>query len=116
MIKTDFDLILDPSLDKFKDECGVFGVYSKRTITTEFIWKQSQITASYHYRLAGLILLIVSIIFIFVHYPLIELVLFIIILIIPRIVIEVNAKKMSLKYADMKKKYDHAQSKKNKAE
>lgn len=29
MVKTDFDLILDPSLDKFKDECGVFGVYSK---------------------------------------------------------------------------------------
>lgn len=28
MKKTDFDLILDPSLDKFKDECGVFGVYS----------------------------------------------------------------------------------------
>lgn len=28
MTKTDFDLILDPSLDKFKDECGVFGVYS----------------------------------------------------------------------------------------
>jgi hypothetical protein len=92
-----------------------FGVYSKRTITTEFIWKQSQITASYHYRLAGLILLIVSIIFIFVHYPLIELALFIIFLTIPRIVIEVNAKKMALKYADMKKKYDHAQSKKNKA-
>lgn len=29
MIKTEFDLILDPTLDKFKDECGVFGVYSK---------------------------------------------------------------------------------------
>ena len=29
MTKTDFDLILDPSLDKFKDECGVFGVYSE---------------------------------------------------------------------------------------
>lgn len=28
MIKSDFDLILDPTLDKFKDECGVFGVYS----------------------------------------------------------------------------------------
>ncbi|MDD6796310.1 MAG: amidophosphoribosyltransferase [Clostridiaceae bacterium] len=28
MIKSDFDLILDPSLDKFKDECGVFGVYA----------------------------------------------------------------------------------------
>ena len=32
MVKTDFDLILDPSLDKFKDECGVFGVYSKTPI------------------------------------------------------------------------------------
>lgn len=29
MKKADFQLILDPSLDKFKDECGVFGVYSK---------------------------------------------------------------------------------------
>jgi amidophosphoribosyltransferase len=29
MTNSDFNLILDPSLDKFKDECGVFGVYSK---------------------------------------------------------------------------------------
>lgn len=28
MRKADFELTLDPSLDKFKDECGVFGVYS----------------------------------------------------------------------------------------
>ncbi|PRR82246.1 amidophosphoribosyltransferase [Clostridium vincentii] len=28
MTNADFNLILDPSLDKFKDECGVFGVYS----------------------------------------------------------------------------------------
>ena len=28
MTNSDFNLILDPSLDKFKDECGVFGVYS----------------------------------------------------------------------------------------
>ena len=28
MKKADFELIIDPSLDKFKDECGVFGVYS----------------------------------------------------------------------------------------
>lgn len=34
MIITDFDLILDPSLDKFKDECGVFGVYSKKPMDT----------------------------------------------------------------------------------
>ena len=31
---TDFDLILDPSLDKFKDECGVFGVYSPKEMDT----------------------------------------------------------------------------------
>ena len=28
MINADFQLILDPSLDKFKEACGVFGVYS----------------------------------------------------------------------------------------
>ena len=27
MINSDFELIMDPSLEKFKDECGVFGVY-----------------------------------------------------------------------------------------
>lgn len=94
-----------------------FGICSKRTTTTEFIWKQSHITASYHYRLAGFLLFIVSIVFVFIHYPLIELAIFVIGLIIPRIVVEVGAKKMSVKYADMKKKYDHVQKKnKNKAE
>ncbi|NLK23935.1 MAG: amidophosphoribosyltransferase [Clostridiales bacterium] len=34
MMVTDFDLILDPSLDKFKDECGVFGVYSPKPMDT----------------------------------------------------------------------------------
>ena len=48
-----------------------FGILSKRTTTTEFIWKQSHITASYHYRLAGFLLFIVSIVFVFVHFPLI---------------------------------------------
>lgn len=94
-----------------------FGICSKRTTTTEFIWKQSHITASYHYRLAGFLLFIVSIVFVFIHYPLIELSIFVIGLITPRIVVEVGAKKMSVKYADMKKKYDHVQKKnKNKAE
>lgn len=94
-----------------------FGILSKRTTTTEFIWKQSHITASYHYRLAGFLLFIVSIVFVFVHFPLIELAIFVIGLTVPRIVVEVGAKKMSDKYADMKKKYDHVQEKnKNKAE
>ncbi|MDY3828681.1 MAG: amidophosphoribosyltransferase [Clostridium sp.] len=34
MIKSEFDLILDPTLDKFKDECGVFGVYANRPMDT----------------------------------------------------------------------------------
>ena len=92
---------------------SVFGVKSKRTTTTEFIWKQSHITASYNYRLSGFILFIVSIVFIFIHYPLIELAIFFIGLIIPRIVVEVGANKMQKKYLDMKKKYDHMQQKKN---
>lgn len=92
-----------------------FGIYSKRTTTTEFIWNQSHITASYHFRLAGLILFLVSIIFMFVRYPLIELFIFIVFLIIPRIIVELGANKMSKKYFDMKKKYDHIQTKKDKA-
>lgn len=88
-----------------------FGICSKRTKTTEFIWKQSHITASYHYRLAGFLLFIVSLVFVFIHYPLIELAIFIIGLLTPRIVVEVGAKKMAAKYADMKKKYDHVQEK-----
>lgn len=95
---------------------SILGVKSKRTTTTEFIWKQSHITASYHYRLSGFILFIVSIIFIFIHYPLIELIIFVIGLVIPRIVIEVGANKMTIKYLDMKKKHDHMQQKKNKTE
>ena len=93
-----------------------FGIYTKKTTTTEFIWKQSQITASYHFRLMGLFLLIVSIIFAFIHHPLIELAIFVICLIIPRIVVEINANKMTKKYFDMQKKYDHVQAQKNKAE
>ncbi len=91
-----------------------FGVYSKRTTTTEFIWKQSHISASYYFRLTGFLLFIVSIVFVFVHFPLIELAIFAVGLITPRIVVEVGAKKMSAKYADMKKKYDHVQEKNKK--
>ncbi len=29
MSNANFELIMDPSNDKFKDECGVFGVYVK---------------------------------------------------------------------------------------
>ncbi len=97
-----------------------FGIVSKRTTTTEFIWKQSHITASYHFRLAGFVLFIASIVFIFLRFPLIEFAVFAIGLIIPRIVVEVGANKMSKKYKDMKQKFDHiqqtkAEQEKNKA-
>ena len=91
-----------------------FGIKSKNTTTTEFIWKQIHISASYQFRLAGFILIFVSIIFIFVHFPLIELAIFIVGLLTPRIILEINANKMSKKYFDMKKKHDHIQEKKNK--
>lgn len=89
------------------------GLISKRTVHTEFIWKQAHITASYYYRLSALILFIVSIVFCFIHLPLIELAIFILGLLIPRILIEINAKKMCDKYDDMKKKHDFNESKKN---
>lgn len=32
MSNPNFELIMDPSNDKFKDECGVFGVYTNKPI------------------------------------------------------------------------------------
>lgn len=88
------------------------GINSKWTETTEFIWKQSHITASYHFRLSGLILFILSVVFIFINHPLILLALFILGILIPLIVVLTGAKKMTNKYNDMKKK--EASIKKNK--
>ena len=88
------------------------GLKSKRTTTTEFIWTQSHISGSYYFRLTGMILFIISIIFSFIHTPLIELIIFIIGIIIPRIVVEVNAKKMANKYHDIKAKHEHLTNKK----
>ena len=91
-----------------------FGIFSKRTTTTEFIWKQSHITASYHYRLAGFLLFVTSLIFVFLHSALIELLIFVIVIAYPRIYVEISANKMTKKYNDMKRKHDHLQNK-NKA-
>lgn len=88
------------------------GLRSKRTQTTEFIWIQSHLSASYYYRLTGTILFITAIIFTFLHLPLIELIVFVIALIIPRIMVEFVAKKMANKYQDMKAKHEHLQNKK----
>ena len=90
------------------------GLVSKRTTTTEFIWNQTHFYGSYYYRLCGIILFAIAIIFSFIHYPLIELGLFIIGLIIPRVIVEFNAKQMTDKYNDMKNKHEHLTNK-NKA-
>lgn len=89
-----------------------FGIKSKNTQTTEFIWKQSHISASYHFRLSGLILFVVSAVFAFVRYPLIEIILFVVGLIVPRVIIEVNAIKMTKKYKDMSKRQEKLSKKK----
>ena len=88
------------------------GLRSKRTITTEFIWIHSHLSGSYYYRIAGLILFVIAIIFTFLHLPLIELIIFVVALIIPRILVEFVAKKMVNKYQDMKAKHEHLQNKK----
>lgn len=92
------------------------GLNSKRTQTTEFIWTQTHISGSYYYRLTGLILFIVALVFSFIHYPLIELAIFLIGLLVPRIIIEINAKQMTNKYKDIKTKHEHLTSKKAKPE
>lgn len=88
-----------------------FGLRSKNTETTEFIWRQTHITASYHFRLWGLILFIVSLIFTALHLPLIELIIFVLGIAIPRIYVEVQAKKMTQKYQDMKSKQEKLKKK-----
>lgn len=91
------------------------GIISKYTTTTEFIWIQAHITSSYHFRLSGLIMFISSIVFIFIHFPLIELAILILCLIIPRLITIKDGKKMTLKYLDMKHK-DEIHNKKDKSE
>lgn len=88
-----------------------FGILTKNTQTTEFIWKQTHFLASYHFMLWGVILFIISIVFTFLRFPLIELGVFIISLTIPRIYVEIQAKKMSTKYYDMKAKQDSIKKK-----
>lgn len=88
-----------------------FGLRSKNTETTEFIWRQTHITASYHFRLWGLILFIVSLIFTALHLPLIELIIFVLGIAIPRIYVEIQAKKMTQKYQDMKSKQEKLKKK-----
>lgn len=90
------------------------GLNSKNTQTTEFIWTQTHISGSYYFRLTGLILFVVAIIFSFFHYPLIELAIFIIGFLIPRVIIEINARQMTNKYKDIKAKHEHLTSKKAK--
>lgn len=92
-----------------------FGISSKNTKTTEFIWKQTHFSASYYYRLSALILFIASIVFCFVRYPLIELAIFVLTILVTRIILEINAIKMTKKYKDMKQKHDKITEQKNKA-
>lgn len=89
-----------------------FGIRSKNTQTTEFIWKQTHISASYQIRLCSLLLLLVSIVFIFLRFPLIELAVFAIAMIVLRVIIECGSIKMTNKYNDMKTRQEKFAKKK----
>jgi len=78
-----------------------FGFYSKNTTSTEFTWKQSHMLASRLMMLAGIILFLCSIGFIFLHLPLVELIIFVVFLLLIRIVVEIQASKMTKKYNDL---------------
>lgn len=77
------------------------GIYSKTTITTEFIWTQSHISASYAYMLSGFIMFICSIIFAIFNLVLIESIIFALLFMIPRITTIQGAKSMVHKYNEM---------------
>lgn len=81
-----------------------FGIYSKRTTTTEFIWKQTHISASRYFLIASMILFVISIVFIFVHLPWLAFILFVFVLFVTRIILEVQAKKMTDKYNDLNRR------------
>lgn len=77
------------------------GIYSKHTTTTEFIWKQSHLSASTSYMLVGLLMFIVSIIFTFFNLMLVELAIFIVLFVLARIYTISQGKLMSKKYSEM---------------
>ena len=77
------------------------GIYSKQTITTEFIWRQSHFSANHGYMVVGFFMFITSIVFVFVHQIIVESSIFVVLFLIPRIYVESQAKMLSKKYNDM---------------
>lgn len=92
---------------KYKNKLGI---YSKATTTTQFIWTQSHISASYAYMFSGLIMFVCSLVFALFNLVLIESIIFVLLFIIPRITTIYSAKGMTKKYNEMNERKEQQQS------
>lgn len=83
-----------------------WGIKNKYTTETEFIWKQIQIYSKDFVFGCGVILFLISIVFMFIRQPLIATGLFVIAFIITYLLVTKEAKHMYKKYKSMKAKKD----------
>ena len=90
------------------------GIRNKYTLETEFLWQQIHILAKEKFFAAGIILMLISLIFSFFNLQIIELILFVIILLITNISIKKESKMIYTKYQEMKTRKDNLQKNKDK--
>lgn len=86
-------------------------IYFKVTRETEFIWKQTHFYARDTYFFTSFVLFIVSIVFSFIRFPLIELLIYVLLLTISTILIYFYSRSIYKKYMEMKTKKDRLDSK-----
>ena len=91
-----------------------FGIRTKHTIKTEFIWKQTHFSASEIFFGVGVLLFLISIVFIFVRMPWIELIIAVVMLIFASLLTLKQAKIMYQKCIVMEKNKEKLEKEKNK--
>jgi len=91
-----------------------FGIKTKYSLETEFLWTQIHVAAKDKFFAVSFILLLRSFVFSFFRHALVELVLFISIIIITYMLVYKDAKMMYNKYHEMKLRKDKLQKNKDK--
>lgn len=91
-----------------------FGIRTKFSLETEFLWTQIHFAAKDKFFAAGFVLLLISLVFSFFRLAIVELVLFILIIIITYLLVYKDAKMMYKKYQEMKVRKDKLQNNKEK--
>lgn len=99
-------MLIYASKIKFAPFKSISGIINKYSIQTEFIWSQTQLFAKDAFLLSGLILLLVSIVFVFVRFGYICFAVFAIGILIPYLITLKQSKNMYKKYIYMKNKKD----------